>query len=207
MVGRKLPESYIIGAGERRKVARKHPSVKSFSLFHHHMCHTWPRSGDQSPLPVCVVFLPSAFPFSKNATRSLHAACSPPVIRAQSSRGVSSHRGGNGAHGWVQFATMMVDALLFLPRPMATPPSRLVVKPPNRAAIGRFTAPGVQLGEDCTVSCHHIAPETLRWLLHLQGTSGPARRACGGIWPTFWLAPHTASMVALGASLRRPGAL
>jgi hypothetical protein len=43
---------------------------------------------------------------------------------------------------------MMVHALLLLPRLVVTPPARLVVAPPHRAAVRRFTAPGVQLGED-----------------------------------------------------------
>ena len=43
---------------------------------------------------------------------------------------------------------MMVQALLFLPRLVVTPPARLVVVPPRSAAVRRFTAPGMQLGED-----------------------------------------------------------
>jgi hypothetical protein len=43
---------------------------------------------------------------------------------------------------------MMVQALLLLPRLVVTPPARLVVAPPQSAAVRRFTAPGVQLGED-----------------------------------------------------------
>jgi hypothetical protein len=43
---------------------------------------------------------------------------------------------------------MMVQALLFLPRLVVTPPARLVVVQPHCAAVRRFTAPGVQLGED-----------------------------------------------------------
>ena len=42
----------------------------------------------------------------------------------------------------------MVQALLLLPRLVVTPPARLVVAPPQSAAVRRFTAPGVQLGED-----------------------------------------------------------
>ena len=42
----------------------------------------------------------------------------------------------------------MVQALLLLPRLVVTPPARLVVAPPHCAAVRRFTAPGVQLGED-----------------------------------------------------------
>ena len=43
---------------------------------------------------------------------------------------------------------MMVQALLLLPRLVVTPPARLVVVPPRCAGVRRFTAPGVQLGED-----------------------------------------------------------
>jgi hypothetical protein len=44
---------------------------------------------------------------------------------------------------------MMVQALLLLPRLVVTrPPARLVVVPPQSAAVRRFNAPGVQLGED-----------------------------------------------------------
>ena len=43
---------------------------------------------------------------------------------------------------------MMVQALLLLPRLVVTPPARLLVMPSHCAAIRRFTAPGVQLGED-----------------------------------------------------------
>jgi hypothetical protein len=43
---------------------------------------------------------------------------------------------------------MMVQALLLLPRLVVTPPARLVVAPPHCAAVRRFNAPGVQLGED-----------------------------------------------------------
>jgi hypothetical protein len=43
---------------------------------------------------------------------------------------------------------MMVQALMFLPRLVVTPPARLVVVQPQSAAVRRFTAPGVQLGED-----------------------------------------------------------
>ena len=46
------------------------------------------------------------------------------------------------------FATMMVQALLLLPRLVVTPPARLVVVPSHRAAVRRFTASGAQLGED-----------------------------------------------------------
>ena len=42
---------------------------------------------------------------------------------------------------------MMVQALVLLPRLMATPPARLVVVPPHRAAVRCFTAPGA-LRED-----------------------------------------------------------
>ena len=42
----------------------------------------------------------------------------------------------------------MVQALLLLPRLVVTPPARLAVAPPHCAAVRRFTAPGVQLGED-----------------------------------------------------------
>ena len=42
----------------------------------------------------------------------------------------------------------MVQALLLLPRLVVTPPARLVVVPPHCAAVRRFTAPGVQLGEE-----------------------------------------------------------
>ena len=43
---------------------------------------------------------------------------------------------------------MMVQALLLLPRLVVTPPGRLVVLPPHRAATRQFSAPGVRLGED-----------------------------------------------------------
>jgi hypothetical protein len=43
---------------------------------------------------------------------------------------------------------MMVQALMFLPRLVVTPPARLVVVQPQSAAVRRFTAPGVQRGED-----------------------------------------------------------
>ena len=43
---------------------------------------------------------------------------------------------------------MMVQALLLLPRLVVTPPARLVVVPPLRAAARQFSAPGVRLGED-----------------------------------------------------------
>ena len=43
---------------------------------------------------------------------------------------------------------MMVQALLLLPRLVITPPARLLLVPPHRASIRRFTAPGVQLGKD-----------------------------------------------------------
>ena len=43
---------------------------------------------------------------------------------------------------------MMVQALLLLPRLVVTPPARLVVVPPHRAATRQFSAPGVRLGED-----------------------------------------------------------
>ena len=46
------------------------------------------------------------------------------------------------------YFTMMVQALLLLPRLVVTPPARLLLVPPHRASIRRFTAPGVQLGED-----------------------------------------------------------
>ena len=42
---------------------------------------------------------------------------------------------------------MMVKARLLLPRLVVTPPARLVVVPPRSAAVRRFTAPGMQLGE------------------------------------------------------------
>ena len=38
--------------------------------------------------------------------------------------------------------------MLLLPRLVITPPARLVVAPPQSAAVRRFNAPGVQLGED-----------------------------------------------------------
>ena len=44
---------------------------------------------------------------------------------------------------------MTIQSLLLLPRLVVTPPAQLLVVPPQRAAIRRFTAPGVQqLGED-----------------------------------------------------------
>ena len=43
---------------------------------------------------------------------------------------------------------MMVQALLLLPRLVVTPPARLVVVPPHRAATRQFRAPGVRLGKD-----------------------------------------------------------
>ena len=43
---------------------------------------------------------------------------------------------------------MMVQALLLLPRLVVTPPARLVVVPPHRAATRQFSTPGVRLGED-----------------------------------------------------------
>ena len=46
------------------------------------------------------------------------------------------------------YATMMVQALLLLPRLVVTPPPRLVVVPPHRAATRQFSVPGVRLGED-----------------------------------------------------------
>ena len=47
-----------------------------------------------------------------------------------------------------RYAAMMVQALLLLPRLVVTPPNRLVVVPSHRAAaVRRFTAPGMQLGE------------------------------------------------------------
>ena len=42
---------------------------------------------------------------------------------------------------------MMVKARLLLSRLVVTPPARLVVVPPRSAAVRRFTAPGMQLGE------------------------------------------------------------
>ena len=42
-----------------------------------------------------------------------------------------------------RYATMMVQALLLLPRLVVTPPARLAVVPPHRAAVRRFTAPPV----------------------------------------------------------------
>ena len=50
-------------------------------------------------------------------------------------------------HGFI-YGTMMVQALLLLPRLVVTPPARLVVVPPHRAATRQFSAPGVRLGED-----------------------------------------------------------
>ena len=47
-----------------------------------------------------------------------------------------------------RYATMMVQALLLLPRLVVTPPARLVVVPSHLAAVRRFTAPDA-LSEDC----------------------------------------------------------
>ena len=43
---------------------------------------------------------------------------------------------------------MMLQALLLLPRLVVTPPGRLVVLPPHRAATRQFSAAGVRFGED-----------------------------------------------------------
>ena len=73
---------------------------------------------------------------------------------------------------------MMVQALLLLPRLVVTPPARLVVVPPHRAATRQFSVPGVRLGEDGGMTAR--GAEQLQAAINNVQARGASVQMCSG---------------------------